>query len=382
MELNELRDKINRIDNELTELFKQRMDISLEVAKYKKEKGLPVLDRSRERQLLARVSELAGEDYERYVRRLFVKIMELSRSRQMEFMAQKNKELAEIIYKAVQNTDKLFPSKAEVACQGTEGAYSALACERIFKYPKISFCKTFEDVFIALEKGVCKYGILPIENSTAGSVNQVYDLLGKYKCYIVRSTRLKISHSLLTNRGAKLSEIKEVYSHWQAIAQCSEFLKKLSPDVKITECENTAVASKMVSESGRTDIAAISSTDCAELYGLECLFSGIENNDNNYTRFICISKQLEIYPGSERTSFTLVVPHRPGSLYDVMAKFSLYEINIRKLESRPLPGTDFEFLFYFDIDASIHSDTFFPLMDELSSESLHFNYLGSYNEII
>jgi len=382
MELNELREKINYIDEQITELFKQRMDVSLEIAKYKKEKGLPVLDKSRERQLLARVSSLAGEDYERYVRKLYVKIMELSRARQQEYMAKKNEAIKKLILQAVESTDKLFPTRAEVACQGTEGSYSSLACERMFKYPSIHFCKTFEDVFISLENGECRYGILPIENSTAGSVNRVYDLLSKYKCFIVRSTRLKISHALLGNSGTELSEIKEIYSHWQAIAQCSEFLKTLSPDVKIIECENTAIASKMVAESGRKDMAAISSMDCAELYGLECVASGIENNDNNYTRFICISKTLEIYPGSERTSFTLVVPHRPGSLYDVMAKFSLYDINIRKLESRPLPGTDFEFLFYFDIDASVHSDSFFPLVDELSTEALHFNYLGSYNEIV
>ncbi|MDO4528498.1 MAG: prephenate dehydratase [bacterium] len=270
------------------------------------------------------------------------------------------------------------PERATVACQGVEGAYSQFACDKMFTYPSIMYFSGFEDVFKAVDSGLCRYGILPVENSTAGSVNKVYDLMNKYKFYITHSLKLFIGHALLAPEGVNLGDIKEVFSHEQALNQCSEYLASLG--VKITVCENTAAAAKMVAESGRKDCAAIGSKDCAELYGLHVIKSGIQNTDNNYTRFICISKNLEIHPGANKTSIMMTIPHKPGSLYNIISSFAALGLNMTKLESRPLPGTNFEFMFYFDIDASVYSDNLKILLNELEHDAEQFSYLGSYTE--
>ena len=266
----------------------------------------------------------------------------------------------------------------DMSCQGVEGAYSQYACDKLFTYPSIMYFSGFEDVFKAVESGLCRYGILPLENSTAGSVNTVYDLMKKYKFYIVHSTRLCIGHSLLAPEGTALSDIKEVFSHEQALNQCSEFIKSIG--AKVTVCKNTAAAAKMVAESGRTDCAAIGSKDCAELYSLRAIESGVQNTDNNYTRFICISKKPEIYPGAKKTSIMLTIPHRPGSLYNIISKFAALGLNMTKLESRPIPGSNFEFMFYFDIEASVYSEYLKALLCELEDDCEQFTYLGSYTE--
>ena len=199
-------------------------------------------------------------------------------------------------------------------------------------------------MFSAIEKGLCRYGIIPLENSTAGSVNKVYDLMLQHEFFIVRSTRLKVDHSLLVRPGTKLSDIREIYSHEQAIGQCQDFLKTL-PNVQIIRCENTAAAAKFVAASGRNDVAALASRTCGALYGLTSLRDGVQDQGNNYTRFICISKNLEIYPGADRTSLRMVLAHKPGALYQVLSLFNALGINLNKLESRPIPERDFEFAF-------------------------------------
>lgn len=380
MELDALRREINEIDEQLVSLFKKRMGVSLEVAKYKRENGKPVLDKSRERALLNRVAALAGNDMHTYVRLLYSTVLNLSRSYQHQYLDSDSR-LAEKIEAAIKKTEPLFPEQAVVACQGVEGAYSALACERVFKNPDILFFDRWEAVFSAVQKGLCRYGILPIENSTAGSVNHVYDLMSQNQFYIVRSIRLKVNHTLLAKEGTRLADIKEIFSHEQAINQCSAFLNQLD-GVKVTVCANTAAAAKLVAESGRTDVAAISSKPCAQLYGLKVLSEEVQNNGNNYTRFICIAKDLEVYPGASKTSMMLTLPHEPGSLYTVMSRFYALGINLLKLESRPLPDRDFEFMFYFDIEASVYSPDFLQLLTELEGSTEKFVYLGSYLEIL
>lgn len=379
-DLSTIREKINEIDNKIVELWKERMETCLAVAQYKKENNLPVLDAKRERELLNRVGNMAGEELDVYSRVLYDTIMNVSRSYQHKYI-NSGSELTEKIKSAVENTEKLFPQKAMVACQGVEGAYSGIACEKLFKYPTVSYFKTWHDVVNAVEKGLCKYGVLPIENSTAGSVNGVYDLMAEHNFYIVKSFRLKINHCLLGNKGATLDGIKEIYSHEQAINQCSEFLRKHS-DIKVTVCENTAVASKMVMESGRTDVAAISSENCRDLYGMTLISDDVQNKDNNYTRFICISKEMEIYPGADKTSFVMTLPHRPGSLYHILARFYALGINVIKLESRPMQNKDFEFMFYFDMAASVYEDAFYEILEQLNDECEYFQYLGSYSEVM
>ena len=226
---------------------------------------------------------------------------------------------------------------------------------------------------------LCRYGILPIENSVHGSVTQVYDLMEKYNFHIVRAIKLQVNHMLLAKNEADISKIKEIFSQEQALGQCSEFLSKL-PGVKITVCANTAVAAKLVTDSPRTDIAAISSKSCAELYGLVPICDKIQNSDNNYTRFICISKQLEIYPVRTKQASCSRCRTAPA-LYNIIARFAALGLNPTKLESRPIPGRDFEFMFYFDMDASIYSKEVISLLSELDSSPEKFVFLGSYLEI-
>lgn len=380
MDLQEARNSISRIDEELTSLFVKRMELSREIAAYKKDNHMAVFDRSREREVVNHVCDLAGKDFESYIRVLYGTLLDVSRSYQRQLIGASSS-LKERVQEAILNTDPVFPSRAVVACQGVEGAYSQNACDKLFSLPNIMYFNSFSGVFQAVESGLCRYGILPIENSTAGSVNEVYDLMKKHNFYIVRSIKLRIDHNLLAKKGTKLSDIKEIYSHQQALDQCSEFLKSLK-GVKITVCENTAVAAKFVAESERNDVAAISSKNCAELYSLSVLSNTVQNNDNNYTRFICISKSLEIYPGADKISMMFSIAHKPGALYNVVSRFSTLGLNLTKLESRPMPGKDFEFLFYFDLNASIYDEKVPELLGEFDDEFDQFTFLGSYSEMI
>lgn len=380
MDLKECREQIDRIDEELVRLFARRMQVAEEVAAYKKANHLPVLDPARERQKLLDVMEKSPDGLGRYAVPLFSTIMDLSRSRQ-NLMLGTASALTDQITAAIEQTPKLFPESAMVACQGVEGAYSQLACEKLFKLPNIYYFASFNAVFTAIENGLCQYGVIPVENSTAGSVNAVYDLMTRHQFRIVRSVRLKVEHNLLAKPGTKLEDVKEIFSHEQAINQCAGFLQRLG-GVKITPCANTAVAAKMVANSERTDVAALSSRACMMLYGLECLVEAVQDRGDNYTRFICISKDLEIYPGADRTSLMLVLPNTPGALYKVLARFYALWINVIKLESRTLPGRNFQFLFYFDLDTSVYSPQFLPLIGELEASCDRFSYLGSYSEVI
>ena len=380
MDLKELRGKIDEIDDQLVKLFCQRMDIAAQVAQYKKEQGLPILMPAREREKLQDVSQKAGPEMAGYTRTLYTMLFELSRSYQSKLFGG-SQALYNSITKAIDSTPKLFPQSAMVACQGVEGAYSQLACEKIFSNPMIMYFKTFDGVFQAIDQGLCQYGILPIENSTAGSVTKVYDLMIQHNFYIARTFRLKVDHNLLANPGARLEDIQEIYSHEQAINQCSAFLHSLK-GVNVVPVANTAVAAEMVAASGRKDVAALSSRSCMELYNLKNLAASVQDKGNNRTRFICISKNMEIYPGSDKTSIMMVLSHKPGALYKVLARIYSLGINVTKLESRPIPDREFEFMFYFDLETSIYSDQFAELMCELESLCGEFKYLGSYTEVV
>ncbi len=380
MDLTECRKNIDRIDDEILKLFLERMNIAASVAEYKQKNNMQTLQKSRERDILQRMSQNAGEEMEDYARILFQTLMDLSKSYQNKKIGETHGVLKEKIKNALDVTPSLFPQNAVVACQGIEGAYSQIACDKLFKSANILYVKNFEGVFSAVEKGLCRYGILPIENSIHGTVNAVYDLMRNYNFSIAKCIKLKISHALLAKKGTKLSEINEIISHEQALGQCSEFLNKY-PDIKITVCENTAIAAKIVCDSERCDIAAISSPDCAGYYGLMVLDDAIANSDNNYTRFICISKNLEIYPGADKVSIIMNIPHTPGSLYSIISKFAAAGLNLTKLESRPIPGKDFEFAFYFELDASVYSGDAIKVLDELASGDGKLAFLGCYSQI-
>ena len=380
MEIQVIRKRIDEADEQLVQAFSKRMRAAADIADYKREHGLPVWDPAREREVMARQTQAAGEDMAMDIKLLYNTIFDISRSYQQRRL-NRGGELGNRIVRAIEETPKTFPRQAMVACQGVEGAYSQQACDKLFALPSIMYFRRFEGVFQAIESGLCRYGVLPIENSSYGSVTEVYDLMRRYRFSIVKSLRIKIDHRLVARPGAALSGIREIVSHEQAIGQCSAFLKTLK-DVKITVCENTAMAAQMVSQSGRDDIAAISSPACAGLYGLCVLKSDISDSDSNFTRFICIAKGLEIYPGADRTSLMMTLPHKPGSLARVLSRFYAMGVNLNKLESRPLPERNFEFMFYFDLEAPVYEPRFLQLMGELDELSENCFYLGSYSEVI
>lgn len=376
MELKDYREQIDQVDNELVRLFQKRMDLAEKIGAYKRENGLPVLQSAREREKLTALSAQTQPELQAYVRVLYSLLFELSRTWQSrgETCAVSDRVMA-----VLESTPRCFPRAASVACQGVEGSYSQLACERLFADPSIQYFHNFEGVFSAIEAGFCQYGVLPVENSTAGTVKRVYDLMISHDFCIVRSTRLKIDHCLLTRESS--GDIHEIFSHEQALSQCESFLHTLK-DVKITPVENTAVAARLVAESPRRDIAAIASRKCAELYGLKVRQSGIQQEGNNHTRFICIGKKPEIFPGADRTTVRLVLPHRTGALYKVLARLYALGINLLKLESRPIPDRDFEFQFYLDLQTSVYSPEFIQLLCDLDTMCEEFHYLGSYSEVV
>ena len=380
MNLDEMRLEMNAINEQMNDLFVKRMNLSADIADYKNEHGLPVLDRRRERETLAGISRQAGPEYAAFSRILFSTLFDLSRSYQIQRIGSRSP-LADRISQALSSTPAIFPKEAVVACQGVEGANSQIACDKVFRFANIMYVRTFEAVFNAVEKGLCSYGVLPIENSSHGSVNSVYDLImGAHKFSIVRSIKIHIRHCLLAKYGTKMENIKEICSHEQALGQCSRFLSA-NPGIKVTIVENTAAAAKMVAESGRTDLAAIASEECAQIYNLNILSNEIQNTDNNYTRFIVISKNMEIYPGSDKISIMFSVNNTPGSLQRLIARFSSLSLNMTKLESRPIPGTDFRYRFYVDVDASVADPDVITLMSDLENTIEGFAFLGAYKEI-
>lgn len=379
-DINALRLEMDACNKQILEAFEHRMDIASRIGDVKRSLGLRVTDPRRERQILSAIADQASPEFKSYATVLFSLLMEVSSAYQ-EHRMRPSSPLRERIEQALETTPKLFPQFASVACQGVDGAYSQLAAEKIFKRPNITFYRNFEGVFQAVESGTCEYGVLPIENSSAGTVNAVYDLMMEHDFHIVRTYRLKVDHNVLANEGATLEGITEIYSHQQAINQCARYLEGM-PHVKVTPVTNTAEAARMVAESGRTDVAALSSRACASLYGLSVLARQVNDSDNNYTRFACITKDLQVFPGADRTSLMMVAPHEPGALYKVLARFYALDINLTKLQSRPILGQDFEFMFYFDLDASVYSPEFASLVCELEDFCDDFKYLGTYSELV
>ena len=378
MELSEIREKIDAVDDQLLQLFLERMALAEEVAAYKNEHHLPILNKQREREVLAKVTEKAG-DKERYAYHLYSTLFELARSRQAELISAPTRVEAQI-KASLATGGELFPQTGLVACQGVEGGNSQMACDRLLPRGNIVFVKTFGAVVSAVESGLCKFGVLPIENSANGSVRAVYELLQQHNLSVVRSTRLCIRHELLALPGVKMSDITEIYSHEQALGQCSKFLNGLN-GIRIIPCANTAVAAKMVAESGSRHAAAISSHACTALYGLECVNDNINDSDNNYTRFICVTKDPTIYAGASRISLIISTDNKPGALYEVLSKLAALGINMTKLESCPVTGRNFEFIFFLEIEASVQDPAVRAMLEEMERSCADFHFLGAYAEV-
>ena len=380
MELSEIRKEIDAVDEEMTKLFVRRMACADQVAEAKRGTGKPVLDPGREREILAKVAERVGPGLESEGKLLFSTLLSVSRGRQRAQLADDGM-FAKTVAEAMSATPAIFPSKANVACPGAEGGYSQQAAVAFVKFPSLFYFRDFESVFTAVEEGMCEYGVLPIENSTAGSVTQVYDLMAKHDFKIAKALKLRIRHVLLAPKGVKLADVKEIASHPQAIAQCAEFLKA-HQGVRTVPASNTAAAAAELAKSGRKDAAVIASRECAELYGLDILADDISDTTSNFTRFICISRKTEIYPDANKFSLMMSLSHRPGSLADILIRFGAVGVNLTKLESRPVPGSDFEFRFIFDFEASPHDVRVVKLLSSLASdpEVEHFTFLGAYAE--
>ena len=378
-DIGSIREEIDSIDRELARLFPRRLEIVGQVAASKLERGAPVSDPARERDILSRVTAAVGPEYENGARLFFSTHFGISTARQRTMLAGESPLVDRI--RAAASKGTRFPNRAVVACAGTEGSYAQEATSLMFPLPTILYFNGFEPVFEAVEQGLCPYGILPIENSAAGSVSAVYDLMVRHRFHIVRALRLKVDHVLLAARGVKLADVREIVSHPHALAQCGTFLKA-HPKIKATPGVNTAVAAKELASSGRRDQAVIASRTCAELYGLDVVAEGIADATFNYTRFICISKNMEIYPDAGKFSIMLSLPHRPGALNGLISKFAAIDVNLTKLESRPIPGMDFEFRFTFDFEAPPTDTAVLALLSELSQDPgiEHFTFLGAYAE--
>ena len=378
-----LREDIDRLDDEIVERLLKRLRDSDEVARAKAEARLPVTDPARERDILARVTEKAGNAaVGADLRRVYATLLSVSKARQRAGLSQAAPILDELAQAEAKGREP-FPDLALVACSGGEGSYAQKAASRLFAVPKVLYFNGFEKVFEAVEKGLCAYGILPVENSSAGSVTAVYDLMQRHRFHIVRSVRLKVHHVLLGLPGARLEDIREISSHPHALAQCSAYLKS-HPAIHAKPASNTAIAARELAASGRTDCAVIASRDCAELYGLTVLAEQMMDSSFNYTRFICIAREMALYPKTNKYALMLSLPHQSGSLGEVLARFSARGINLTKLESRPVLGSAFEFRFIFEFEATPDESTVKGLLAELATDPdiEEFVFLGGYEELV
>ena len=377
MELDEIRSRIDELDRGLLPLVLKRMELSAAAL----ESGAlsPAEIKQRERELLKWAGEQQAGEMESYIHRFYTQLFELGRAYR-ETHSPLGGKVKSVIEKALCGKNEVFPQGGTVAVQGVEGANSQMAADSLFPRGNLIFFKSFEAVFDAVESGLCRFGVLPIENSSNGSVRANYELLNRKNVSIVRSTRLCIRHELLAKPGASLENIKEIRSHEQALGQCSEFLKSLGGKVSIVPCANTAMAAEIAARSEFSDIAAIASHPACELYGLVPIAKNIQNSDNNYTRFICISKDCEIYPGADRISLILACKHRPGALYEILAKLTALEINLIKLESCPIVGHDFEFMFFFEMQGSVRDPRVAAMLESLEQTCESFKFLGNYSE--
>ncbi len=374
-----LRDKIDQLDDQITSLYLERMQAVKCIGELKQKEDKAVYAPAREQNIIKRLTAKTEEDeLKGYISRLYADVFTMSKAYQSKSSAFSSPLKSKIEGALAKNS--VIPVSARVACQGVEGSYSNLATNKLFELPDITYFKSFDGVFTAVEKGLCTYGVLPIENSSTGSISQVYDLMRRHKFSIVASVRVHVKHSLCALKGADVKKLKVVYSHEQGLLQCAEYLKKLGVEVRAVE--NTAVAARMVAESNDVTVGAICSPLAAEIYSLRILEADVQDNQDNYTRFICVSKNFEIFDGADKISIVLGASHTPGSLYRVLGEFASLGLNLTKLESRPVGTSDFEFMFYFDFEANLKDARVVDLLARLTETNPSFILLGSYKERI
>lgn len=375
MDLLQLREKLDQIDEKIVALYEERMEISSQVADYKIETGKKVLDKAREMEKLARVRALTHNAFNAHgVQELFEQIMSMSRKLQYNKLVEAGA-LGRLPFIAV---DRLETEQARVVFQGAEGAYSYLAMQRYFGEQIKSFhVETFRDAMTAIEEGSADFAVLPIENSTAGIVSEIYDLLVEFENYIVGEQIIKIEHCLLGLPGSDISQIKTVYSHPQSLMQSARFLA-VHEDWKQISLKNNAFAAEKVSREGDETQAAIAGEQAAKAYGLKILKRGVNQAENNSTRFIIVTNQKIFRKDAKKISICLEVPHESGSLYHILSHFIYNNLNMTKIESRPIEERDWEYRFFIDFDGNFADGAVKNALRGLRDEARNMRILGNY----
>lgn len=375
LDLQEIRNEIDCVDRELVKLFEKRMELTTNVAKYKIETGKKVLDPEREQQKLAAIEQLVSNEMnKRSINEIFTQIMANSRKYQYMLLESMGQTLRED-YEAL---DELPVAGCRVVYQGVPGAYAYIAVKRFFGEDVDNYnVKTWRDAMEAVKRGDADYAVLPIENSTAGIVSDVYDLLQEYNNYIVAETYVKVEHALLGLPGASVSDIKQVYSHAQALMQCRSFLNG-HQEWQTSEMINTAVSAKKVMEDGDKSQAAIASVEAAKLYGLDILQEKINTDDNNTTRFVIISNKRAFLKNAGKVSICFETEHTAGSLYDMLSHIIYNGLNMTKIESRPIEGKAWQFRFFIDFMGNIDDASVMNALRGIEEEAMNIKLLGNY----
>lgn len=374
MDLFTCRKMLDGIDRQIVELIEKRMEISGYVAEFKMESGKAVYDAEREAQKLEAVKGMTHSVFnESAVQELFSQIMAISRRYQYRLLAEHGQKM-ELNFKKVNEIPR---DGVRVVYQGVEGAYSHAATLQFFGMDADAcHVQTFDEAMREVQNGKADYAVLPIENSSAGSVTDNYDLLIKYQNYIVAEVFLPVSHALLARPEAELSDIQTVFSHPQALMQSSWFLNEQG--WKQISLANTAVAAKKVIEDGDKTQAAVASEIAGSLYGLKVLQSSIQNNKGNTTRFIVLAKDPIYKAHADKVSICFEVPHRSGSLYNMLRNFIFNNVNMRKIESRPIPGRNWEYRFFIDIEGCLDDAEVCNALMSLAQEAQNMRILGNY----
>ncbi|MGN1144869.1 MAG: prephenate dehydratase [Acetatifactor sp.] len=374
MDLLELREQIDAIDAQIVELYEKRMDICTQVAEYKIGAGKKVFDRQREQEKLAKVKSMTHNEFNSHgVEELFEQIMSMSRKLQYQLLAA-NGSQGKLPFIGV---DKLDTGKARVVFQGADGAYSQAAMMQYFGDEIKSFhVDTFRDAMSAIDEGSADFAVLPIENSTAGIVSEIYDLLVEFENYIVGEQIIKIEHCLLGVPGAKLSDIKTVYSHPQSLMQSAKYLA--DHDWQQISMQNNAFAAKKVAEDKDKTQAAIASEHAAGIYGLEVLKKGVNQSGNNSTRFIIVTNQKIFKQDAGKISICFEVPHESGSLYHMLSHFIYNNLNMTKIESRPIEDRSWEYRFFIEFEGNLADSAVKNALRGLRDEARNMKILGNY----
>ncbi len=374
MDLLELRDKIDGIDANIVNLYEERMDICKQVAEYKIANGKRVLDKQREMEKIAKVKSLTHNEFNCHgVEELFEQIMSMSRKLQYQLLAE-NGCLGKLPFIGV---DELDTRQARVVFQGAEGAYSQAAMNRFFGDKINSYhVDSFRDAMSALDEGSADFAVLPIENSTAGIVNEIYDLLVEFENYIVGEQIIKIEHCLLGVPGTKIADIKTVYSHPQSLMQSAKYLN--NHDWQQISMQNNAFAAKKVADEQNKTQAAIASEYAAEVYGLEVLEKGVNQSQSNSTRFIIVTNQKVFRKDAQKVSICFEVPHESGSLYHMLSHFIYNNLNMTKIESRPIEERNWEYRFFVDFEGNLADSAVKNALRGLREETKSMKILGNY----